>query len=158
MGEVMQIGRVARTTGLTVETIRYYERVGLLPSPRRKETVYGAPGYRVYSQEHLRVLEFIKRARALDLSLNQIKEILDAVRDGCCGSARPSLAAMVAEKLREVDARVRMLETLRAELADIQARLAESAARPQQECDCPSTSDVGSCVFVEEPQLGWERR
>lgn len=147
---VMQIGRLAKRTGVTVETIRYYERVGLLPAPRRKRRENGEPGYRQFSPHHLRLLEFIKRARALDLSLNRIRELCDAVRDDCCGSARPSLAAMVTEKLRELDERIMTLETLRSDLADIQRRLAQSTPGTQQECDCPSTSDIVFCVFSEE--------
>ncbi len=67
----LTIGRLARTAGVSVETIRYYERFGLLSQPRRPVS-----GYRTYNDEHLRRLQFIKRAQGLGFTLDEIKELL----------------------------------------------------------------------------------
>ncbi|MBI3827319.1 MAG: helix-turn-helix domain-containing protein [Candidatus Rokubacteria bacterium] len=65
------IGRLAKDTGTNVETIRYYERVGLLPAPPRSEG-----GYRLYRVEHLKRLNFIRRARGLGFSIGEIRRLL----------------------------------------------------------------------------------
>lgn len=68
----MQIGQLAKQTGTTTETIRYYEREGLVPLPLR-----GANGYRDYSSSHIRRLQFIRRCRVLELSLADIRRLLE---------------------------------------------------------------------------------
>jgi MerR family mercuric resistance operon transcriptional regulator len=65
------IGSVARRTGTNVETIRYYERVGLLPAPARS-----AGGYRLYGVQHVKRLTFIRRARGLGFSIAEIRRLL----------------------------------------------------------------------------------
>lgn len=67
----MVIGRLSKDTGTKVETIRYYERVGLLPAPARS-----AGGYRLYRVDHLKRLNFIRRARALGFSIDEIRTLL----------------------------------------------------------------------------------
>lgn len=65
------IGGLSKSTGTNVETIRYYERVGLLPAPARS-----SGGYRLYSTDHLKRLNFIRRARALGFSLAEVRKLL----------------------------------------------------------------------------------
>ncbi len=65
------IGRLARQTGANIETIRYYERVGLLPAPARSPG-----GYRLYRAEHLKRLNFIRRARILGFSIGEVRRLL----------------------------------------------------------------------------------
>ena len=67
----LKIGELARSTGLTTKAIRYYELMKLLPEPRRTES-----GYRLYSTEEVRRLNFIKKAKRLGLSLGDIRDIL----------------------------------------------------------------------------------
>jgi DNA-binding transcriptional MerR regulator len=67
----LTIGDLAKRTGTKVETIRYYERIGLLPEPGRTEG-----NYRSYGSEHLGRLSFIRRARDLGFSLDQVRELL----------------------------------------------------------------------------------
>jgi MerR family copper efflux transcriptional regulator len=71
MGKSLFIGDVAKQLGLTVKTIRYYEGLGLLAEPERTES-----GYRIYDEQDAERLRFIKGAKALGLSLTEIKEIL----------------------------------------------------------------------------------
>jgi len=67
----LAIGALSRHTGTNIETIRYYERVGLLPAPARS-----SGGYRLYDRDHLKRLHFIRRARALGFSLTEVRTLL----------------------------------------------------------------------------------
>ena len=71
MSEKLTIGKLALATGTKVETIRYYEQIGLLPAPARS-----ASNYRTYEGEHLRRLSFIRRARDLGFSIEQVRELM----------------------------------------------------------------------------------
>ena len=71
MSEKLTIGKLASATGTKVETIRYYEQIGLLPTPARS-----AGNYRTYEDEHLRRLSFIRRARDLGFSIDQVRELM----------------------------------------------------------------------------------
>ena len=75
----MQIGNLAKETGVTVQTVRFYERRGLMPQPPRRES-----GYRDYSEGDLRRLEFIRHAKALGFSLQEIRDILQTRERGQC--------------------------------------------------------------------------
>ncbi len=106
MIEQMRISELAREIDVNPRTIRYYEQIGLLPHPRR-----AANGYRVYDQSDVVRLQFIRRARALDFSLNDIGEIL-AFRER--GEA-PCLYVLrtIDQRIDEVEGRITDLERLR---------------------------------------------
>lgn len=70
---MFKIGTLSKKTGCQIETIRYYERIGLMPNPDRTER-----GHRVYGSEHEKRLSFIRRARGLDFSLDEIRYLLQA--------------------------------------------------------------------------------
>ena len=93
-GQPLRIGAVAARAGLNPKTLRYYEAVGLLPSPLRE-----ANGYRRYSAEVLEILAFIRRAQGLGFTLEEIKEILTIRRRGevPCTHVRVLLRAKAAE-------------------------------------------------------------
>ena len=103
------IGDLARTTGVNVETIRYYERAGILPRPDRT-----AAGYRLYSSADVGRLHFVRRARELGFSLDQVRELLGLADD----PARPcdEIDAVARTHLAEVEAKLTQLEALRSEL------------------------------------------
>lgn len=67
----LTIGRLAAATGVNLETVRYYERIGLMPPPAR-----AASGHRIYEQSHVRRLAFIRRARELGFGIEQIRTLL----------------------------------------------------------------------------------
>src|SRR5215471_21335458 len=75
--EILSIGQVAKRAGVGVETVRFYEREGLLEEPPR-----GASGYRQYSEQVVKRLHFIKRAQQLGFSLKEISELLRLGVDG----------------------------------------------------------------------------
>ena len=68
------IGTLSKATGCKVETIRYYERIGVLPLPPRTEG-----GHRAYGEEHLKRLNFVQRSRELGFSLNEVRQMLRLV-------------------------------------------------------------------------------
>jgi DNA-binding transcriptional MerR regulator len=80
----MQIKELARATGVDVETIRYYEKQGLMPAPARRDN-----GYRDYAAAHLERLSFIRHCRALDMPLGDVNRLLGFVDkpDANCGDA-----------------------------------------------------------------------
>ena len=67
-------GTLSKATGCKVETIRYYERIGVLPSPPRTEG-----GHRAYGEDHLKRLNFVRRSRELGFSLNEVRQMLRLV-------------------------------------------------------------------------------
>jgi Cu(I)-responsive transcriptional regulator len=111
----LSIGDLARATGTKVETIRYYERTGLLPLPPRT-----GGNYRVYGARHLARLSFVRRARSLGFSIGQIKTLLDLAeqRDRSC----EAVDAIVREHLAEVERKLADLSALRRELASLIGR------------------------------------
>jgi MerR family transcriptional regulator, mercuric resistance operon regulatory protein len=100
------IGVLSRRTGCNIETIRYYERLGLLPAPERT-----GGGHRVYDLEHLRRLRFVRRARALGFSLDEVRTLLRLSLGGESSCARVrDLAAAHLTDVREKLAGLRAME------------------------------------------------
>lgn len=113
--EHMPIGELSRLSGVNIETIRYYERIKMLPAPQRS-----ASGRRVYGVTELRMLAFVRRSRELGFSLNEIRALL---RLGAPGKASCSEVKVIA---------THHLEDIRAKLADLkklERLLAKTVAR-----------------------------
>jgi len=110
MTQDLTIGKVARAAGVNVETVRYYQRSGLVPEPPRP-----AGSVRRYSEETVARLRFIKRAQELGFTLAEIRRLLALSDPQSCGKAR----ALAAEKLLLVRARIADLERMRAVLAGL---------------------------------------
>ena len=106
-------GRLSNLTGCNIETIRYYERVGLLPLPRRNEV-----GYRLYDAADVRRLTFIRRCRELGFSLAEIRGLLVLVDGGgsSCGDVRDMTLAH-ANDIRTKIADLRQMERILREMA-----------------------------------------
>lgn len=122
MRDAMQIGEVARRLDLNPKTIRYYEEIGLLPKPERTEG-----GFRTYTPEGVERIDFIRRARALDLSLDEIREML-SFRDH--GEAPcPYVLRLFEAKIEEIERKIAGLRALRQELRELHA---EAAALPPE--------------------------
>lgn len=110
----LAIGALSQRTGSRVETIRYYEHVGLLPRPPRSPG-----GYRQYGREHLERLAFIRRARALGFSLDEVRRLL-RLADGRrrpCAEARAVAAAHLADVRAKIGDLRRMERVLRETIA-----------------------------------------
>ncbi len=119
MSDYFLISEVSRETGLSPPTIRYYEQIGLLSPPVRGEN-----GYRRYSPDDLERLLFVKRARFLNLSLEQIGEIMAHAVCGECGSLQQRLFSLLADKIAEVEERINQLTALKADLETYHQALA----------------------------------
>ncbi len=124
----MRIGELAKTAGVTPDTIRYYEREGLLPPPERTPS-----GYRDYGPDALDDLQFVKKAQALGLKLSHVREVLEISSGG-----RPPcehVRATVSARLTEVEKRLKELRALRSTLRQTLERL-DRAPPPKAGCRC----------------------
>ena len=106
---ILMIGQLARQTGTKVETIRFYEKNGLLPAPSRTDG-----NYRAYEPGHLNRLSFIRRARELGFSLDQIREFLKLSDDRSQSCA--AVDAIAREHRKEVERKIEDLIALKSEL------------------------------------------
>lgn len=109
MNKDYQIGEVCHLLGLSADTLRYYEKIGLLTGVRRT-----ASGLRRYSQSDVSVLRFIRRAQKMDFSLAQIADLLSMRKNPL--QAREDVRRMTADKLEQIEERIEELDILRREL------------------------------------------
>lgn len=121
----MRIGELGTAAGVDVETIRYYEKVGLMPAPER-----GANGYRSYTARHLAQLTFIRHCRALDIGLANISRLLEFSEqpDANCGD----IDQLIDSQLERVRTRLDSLHALERQLQTL--RSACSGGHPVQNC------------------------
>ncbi len=125
----MKIGELARFSGSNVETIRYYEREGLLPKPRRSEG-----NYRIYSPMHLERLTFIRHCRGLDMTLNEIRTLLhfkESPEENCGEVNR-----LLEERIGHVVRRIGELQELEKQLLELRGR-------------CPGERRASTCGILE---------
>ncbi len=123
--DTLMIGGVARLAEVGVETMRFYEREGLIESPPRR-----ASGYRQYPSDTVDRVRFIKRAKALGFSLKEIKELLSlraAPRAKCA-----DIRQRAEEKVQDIDERIETLRRMRKALAKLMAEC--EGSRPVTEC------------------------
>ena len=132
MAAALTIGRLARKAGVNVETVRYYQRIGLVDEPGKP-----AEGFRTYAPATVDRITFIKRAQALGFSLDEVRELLE-IGDGHCADVR----ARAEEKRERVMARIGELEALKETLDtlidaclagrdDAHCPIVESLAKPR---------------------------
>ncbi len=120
MDDRLRIGELGSRLGLSTATLRYYESLGLLGEPERSPS-----GYRLYSADDEERLRFIIRAKALDLSLDEIRSLLEFWRQGSCAETRSTLRHLVAHKIQEARTRAREAEAFAGQLTHVYARLGE---------------------------------
>lgn len=111
----MKIGDLSRATGVDVETIRFYEKTGLLPAPGRS-----ANGYRAYGPAHLERLAFVRHCRALDMPLADVRRLLDFAAEP--GAAGTGIEALIDAQRARVQARLVSLQALAQQLDHLRAR------------------------------------
>lgn len=125
----MTIGQVARKTGLGIETIRFYERKGLIDEPARKES-----GYRQYNIDVVSRLVFIQQAKMLGFSLAEINELL-SLKLKADGSSR-EIKKIAEKKLADIEDRIRKLKRIQNTLRKLVN-------------ECPGQGTVDSCPILE---------
>lgn len=127
--EAWTIGRLAKRLDLNPRTIRFYERIGVLPEPERTES-----GYRLYGPEDEERLRFVKSAQRMGLALGEIKEIL-GLRDRGETPCR-YVAERIDQRLGEISRRIRELRTLKGELTELRERIRAEGAAPREGAYC----------------------
>ena len=126
----MRIGELAHQAGVDVQTVRFYEREGLLAAPART-----ASGYRAYGPEHLERLNFVRHCRSLDMPLAEVKRLLEL--SGEKGISCDEVNALLRAHLARVQAKRKSLEDLERKLAALNAQ-------------CESGHRVADCGILEE--------
>ncbi len=121
----MRTSQLAQRTGVNTETVRYYERRGLLPEPPRT-----SGGYRDYTSQAERVVRFIKQAQSLGFTLNDTEELLHLADGG--PESCDEVQRMAAEKIAALEEKIRLLEEMRTSLERLQQTCTESPA--DREC------------------------
>lgn len=131
--EILTIGKVANETGVGIETIRFYEREGLIPEPPRRDS-----GYRQYPPATIDRIRFIKRARDLGFTLAEIKELLGlsvGPNTTCADVKQKAL-----EKMKTVDAKIHDLKRIRQALK----RLTDQCHGKGPASECPILKNLES--------------
>jgi Cu(I)-responsive transcriptional regulator len=106
MTKPMTIGQVAKQTGVSVETVRFYERKGLIEEPARKDS-----GYRQFTDSDIKRLLFIQQAKTLGFSLMEIKELLSIRADPATSSRE--IKSLASEKLESIEEKIKMLQRMK---------------------------------------------
>ncbi len=129
----LRIGELAKRTAVNIETIRYYERRGLLAPPPRSRS-----GYRLYQGDAVGRIAFIKRAKALGFTLTEISELLELRVDP--GSGCEDIEARAQSTMERIECKIEELEKMRAALE----RLATACRTGQPTSACPIIEDLES--------------
>ncbi|MGQ0285895.1 Cd(II)/Pb(II)-responsive transcriptional regulator [Pasteurellaceae bacterium 22721_9_1] len=115
----MRIGQLAKTTGCTVETIRFYEKQGLLQPAQRSSN-----NYRTYTNEHLQRLAFICYCRTLDISLAEIRQLLSL--DNATAEQTQEINLLLDRHIKDIAKRIHELDHLRMELIELKRKCLEA--------------------------------
>jgi Cd(II)/Pb(II)-responsive transcriptional regulator len=126
----MRIGELARRAGVDVQTVRYYEREGLVQAPARTGS-----GYRAYGPAHLERLNFVRHCRSLDMPLAEIRRLIDLSRDRQVSCEQ--VDALVRAHLERVQTKRKALQALEAQLSTLAAQ-------------CTQGQRVADCGILEE--------
>ena len=148
---MLKIGEVSKRSGVGVEALRFYEKSGLLERPSRTFS-----GYRVYGEEVLERLAFIKQAQALGFSLDEVRRIIADARKG--ESPCEEVREIVRRRLAELDERLRELRRHREELQRTLAEWDEVGRAPGHICGLIEGSEVEHAAHKPEGLKGRRRR
>ncbi|HTN15668.1 MAG TPA: MerR family transcriptional regulator [Sphingomonadaceae bacterium] len=121
----MTISELARSAGVGVETVRFYQRKGLVPDPR-PATLGGAKGQRHYGEEELRRMHFIRSAQEAGFTLGEIAELLELDRS----NDRPRARQMAAERIADLDEKIETMTRARDRLRKLAKECAGSSNGP----------------------------
>ena len=130
----IRTGPLAELAGVNLQTIRYYERVGLLPKPRRTES-----GYRQYTEDDLDLLIFIKNAKGLGLSLEKIKQLIK-LKDDTRAKGK-SVKDLIEVEIKEIESKMDSLKILKRYLGNLNS-------------SCSGDMPVSSCPIIDSLKKG----
>ena len=128
------IGKLSKETGLSVQTIRYYEQLGILPEPARTDS-----GYRNYSDDYFEHINFIKNAREFGFSLEEIKVLVNLKSSEA--ALGKDVKEIVNSKIQEIDEQIKSLETTRNYLTSLN----QSCSGKMSTDKCPILKKLKSC-------------
>jgi MerR family mercuric resistance operon transcriptional regulator len=120
---MLTVSKVAQTVGVGPDTIRFYEREGLIPEPERTSS-----GYRIYDDGIVRRLRFIRGSQRLGLRLREIKGLLEVMDRGLCPCGHAS--ELVTSRMAELDRQIAQLRRLRQDLAQLSAEVGPDNCTP----------------------------
>lgn len=132
--KTMRTAQVARQAGVNVETLRFYERVGILPEPPRRPS-----GYRDYPPETVDLIRFVKRAQELGFSLREVQELLDLRQVPARASGK--VVRLVKAKLDEIDHKIRDLDAMRRALGELLC----ACEQKKSGTSCPIIASLSGC-------------
>jgi len=130
----LSIGKIAQQAGVSVETIRFYERKGLIDEPRRKDS-----GYRQYLQEDVKKLVFIQHAKTLGFSLKEIKDLMSLQADTSTTSRE--IKSVAQAKLEDIEDKIRMLQEIQSTLKGLVDK-------------CPGEGPTSECPILDALESG----
>jgi len=128
----MRIGELAKAVGISTSALRYYEEAGLIGAPKRTDS-----GYRTYPAEAVGRIQFVQRAKALGLTLREVRNLLSS-QEAEVGEERDRVRHLVAHKLAETKERVGELQSLERELESLYLRLLRAPD--------PGCGHIGACA------------
>ncbi len=139
----MKTSEVARQADVNSQTLRYYERRGLLPEPERSPA-----GYRTYTADAVRLVRFVKRAQSLGFTLDDVEELLHLAGGGpaSCDEAK----AMARNRITDLDQRITELAGMR----DALSRLVDTCERPRRKRDCPLLVEIEKAAAARDSVPG----
>ena len=129
----LQIGEIANRSGVSVDTVRYYERLKILPSAPRTSS-----GYRVFSAKAVEQIKFIKQAQELGFSLDEIKKLLASGGAEECERVRDLLQI----KLADIDEQIKKMKSFRKTLANHLCLCTAELREKGAEAQCPVHFDI----------------
>ena len=132
---VLRIGELAARTGVSIDTIRYYERRRLLPRAPRT-----SGGFRVFAREAVERIRFIKQAQEIGLSLEEVNELLS---DGGGADKCRRVSELLRAKLEDIDQRIKTMRSFRRTLAHHLAACERELDEKGQAAECPVVLEIG---------------
>ncbi|HYU19668.1 MAG TPA: MerR family transcriptional regulator [Chloroflexota bacterium] len=140
-GRGFRIGELAARAGTTADTVRYYEQLGLLEAATRSEG-----GYRLYGQVELGRLQFIRRAKQLGLTLDEIRGLLGLAEEGACRPLRKQVAELLRRKIEDSEAKLAELTAFKASLEERYQLALQSEDQPA--CGCSAFPADCACLPI----------
>lgn len=137
----LKIGEVARLVGMPAKTLRYYEDIGLVSPAGRTDS-----GYRIYGWRELERIGFVRRAKLMGLTLDQIRSLVKTAEDGIPNGVFQRLDDLLDRKLEETERKMEELRAFRESLLEYRDRAADAEARGVCRCGERGESEFCGCV------------
>jgi DNA-binding transcriptional MerR regulator len=138
---VFKIGEVARLVGMPAKTLRYYEEIGLISPAGRTDS-----GYRLYGWRELEQIEFVRRAKLMGLSLDEIRGLVETAEDGIPNKVFQRLDDVLERSLEETERKIEELRAFRESLLQYRERAYEAEARGACGCGARGEKEFCGCV------------